>query len=351
MKKTVHSRLWIYFACIVFCLIVLTAFCLSLVVLLLNSLGWWNPDTRNPLMSIIILTGFSTLVGTGVAGFVGHRILQPIAHLRKNMRRVAEGDFSLQLEEQQRIEEVGQLYHDFNIMVKELNSIETLRNDFVSNVSHEFKTPLATIRGYVQLLQDPALPKAQRKEFLKRILEGTKQLSQLTENILKLSKLENQGLRMERAPFRLDEQIREVILFLQPQWEQNGLELDIELANITFWGSEELLYQVWLNLIDNAIKYNRPGGVIKVQLTQEQERVFLEVVDTGIGMSKDTQLRLFDKFFQGDTSRKAAGNGLGLVLAKKITELHGGQIAFNSREGSGTTFIIALPVHNEFTIT
>ena len=256
------------------------------------------------------------------------------------MSKVATGDFSIRMEEPSKVAEVQQLYKDFNVMVQELNSIETLRNDFVSSVSHEFKTPLATIQGYVQLLQAPDIPEEEKQVFLQRLIENITQLSQLTENILKLNKLENQSVKIEKHKFRLDEQIREVIVFLQPKWE--GLKLHIDLDTVFYEGNEEFLYQVWLNIMDNAIKYNQPDGKIEIRLTQNATDILLEVTDSGLGMNEETQNRIFEKFYQGDTSRQMAGNGLGLSLVKKILELHEGTIRYNSIPEIGTTAVISL---------
>lgn len=258
------------------------------------------------------------VVGTGISIFVGRRILHPISALGTNMSLVATGDFSIRMDEQQKVAEVQQLYKDFNVMVQELNSIETLRNDFVSSVSHEFKTPLATIQGYVQLLQAPNLSDEERQIFLYRIIESITQLSQLTENILKLNKLENQRIQLEKKEYRLDEQIREVIVFFQPKWEKEQLELDIELAAVNYTGNEEFLYQVWLNIMDNAIKYNQINGQIHIKLFETATEIVLEVTDSGVGMNEETRDRMFEKFYQGDTSRQISGNGLGLSLVKKF---------------------------------
>ena len=342
MKKKIFSQLWIYFALIVFLSILVTLACFVGLVYLLANQRSWTPTERPTLYPIMVLAGFSAVVGTGISAFVGRGILYPISELRKNMSQVAKGDFTIQMNEQQKVAEVQQLYQDFNVMVQELNSIETLRNDFVSNVSHEFKTPLSTIQGYVQLLQNPDLSGEERQVFLQRIIEGITQLSQLTENVLKLNKLENQHTLMEKKEFRLDEQIREVILFLQPKWEKEQLQLDIQLEKVKYFGNEELLYQVWLNIMDNAIKYNLPTGKISVKLAQTKEEVVLEVTDSGIGMNEGTVTKIFDKFYQGDTSHQNAGNGLGLSLVKKILELHQGRIDYSSIENVGTTVMIRL---------
>ncbi|WP_165005737.1 HAMP domain-containing sensor histidine kinase [Enterococcus sp. ZJ1668] len=341
MKKKIFSQLWIYFASIVFVSILVTLLCFLGFIFLLTQHS--IPASEKPTLSpLFVFAGFSMMVGTGISIFVGRRILQPISELRMNMSKVAKGDFSIRMDEQQKVEEVQQLYKDFNVMVHELSSIETLRNDFVSSVSHEFKTPLATIQGYVQLLQTPDISEEERQIFLQRMIESITQLTQLTDNVLKLNKLENQRIQLEKKEFRLDEQIREVIVFLQPKWEKENLEWHIELENINYTGNEEFLYQVWLNIMDNAIKYNRPNGEIQVRLTQNQEDILLEITDSGVGMNKETQQRIFEKFYQGDTSRQLAGNGLGLSLVKKIVELHDGHIDYSSIEGVGTTAMIRL---------
>ncbi|EOF57010.1 two-component system sensor histidine kinase [Enterococcus hirae EnGen0127] len=339
MKKKLYSQLWIYFASIVFVSILVTLLCFLGFIFLLSHQNV-TPSERPTLYPLFVFAFFSMIVGTVISGFVGHRILKPISELRKNMSKVATGDFSIRMEEPPKVAEVQQLYKDFNVMVQELNSIETLRNDFVSSVSHEFKTPLATIQGYVQLLQAPDIPEEEKQVFLQRLIENITQLSQLTENILKLNKLENQSVKIEKHKFRLDEQIREVIVFLQPKWE--GLKSHIDLDTVFYEGNEEFLYQVWLNIMDNAIKYNQPDGKIEIRLTQNATDILLEVTDSGVGMNEETQNRIFEKFYQGDTSRQMAGNGLGLSLVKKILELHEGTIRYNSIPEVGTTAVISL---------
>ena len=317
MKKKLFSQLWIYFASIVFISILVTLLCFLGFIFLLSrhSISPAESAGKPTLYPLFVFAGFSMVVGTGISIFVGRRILHPISALGTNMSLVATGDFSIRMDEQQKVAEVQQLYKDFNVMVQELNSIETLRNDFVSSVSHEFKTPLATIQGYVQLLQAPNLSDEERQIFLYRIIESITQLSQLTENILKLNKLENQRIQ---------------------------LELDIELAAVNYTGNEEFLYQVWLNIMDNAIKYNQINGQIHIKLFETATEIVLEVTDSGVGMNEETRDRMFEKFYQGDTSRQISGNGLGLSLVKKILELHDGRIDYSSIEGVGTTAMIRL---------
>ncbi|MFV0561188.1 MAG: sensor histidine kinase [Enterococcus sp.] len=338
MKK-IHLQLWIYFAGIVFALMMVS---ILITMFIWTKFRFSQPEPNHPIYSLLLFGCISSVIGTGIAGFVAQRILRPINRLRIQMSEVAKGDFTRHLDEKKAIYEVQQLYQDFNTMVTELNSIETLRNDFVSNVSHEFKTPLATIQGYVQLLQNESLDEEERSRFLQRILASTAQLSQLTENILKINKLENQGAKFEKKTYRLDEQIREVILFLQPKWEKLSIEWNIEMPLSLYNGNEELLYQVWLNVIDNAIKYSHEGGLIKIVLTELNESIDITIIDTGIGMTEETKKHSFDKFYQGDTSRQSAGNGLGLALTKKILTIIDGEITIETIEGQGTAVSIHL---------
>ncbi len=343
MRKKLFPQLWMYFVAITFLLMVIVLFVFVSLLVIVNHFRLLSPEREGHLFPFYFIIFLSLVIGAALSVFVGKRILQPIGDLRQAMSSVAKGDFTVQLKEQQQMEDVAELYHDFNLMVKELSSIETLRNDFVSTVSHEFKTPIATIKGYVQLLQNDALPLEERQIYLERMLDGTQQLTHLTDNILKLSKLENQGLGLDFQTFRLDEQIREVILFLQPKWEQLNLILDLSLPRTSYYGNEEFLYQVWLNLMDNAIKYSQKNGRIQVTLTSQPTGDLITLSDEGAGMTPEVISRIFDKFYQGDTSRKTKGNGLGLALAKQIVQLHAGTIKVKSTPNKGSKFIIFLP--------
>lgn len=196
------------------------------------------------------------------------KILLPINRLREATKEVAKGNFNVQLYENIKIEEFREMAKDFNKMVQELQGIETLRTDFVTNVSHEFKTPITAIEGYAALLQNSDLPAEEREEYAGKIISSTRQLSMLTNNILKLSKLENQEIIIEKTEFSLDEQIRQALLLLEPQWSGKQLDLEIQLAETGFYGSEELLMQVWINILGNAVKFSREYGNLSVTLTE-----------------------------------------------------------------------------------
>lgn len=284
----------------------------------------------------------STLIATIISGIASKRILRPIRTLSKATEEVAKGNFSVKIGIPKDYE-FALLAKNFNKMVHELSSIETLRNDFVSNVSHEIKTPIASIQGFAKLIQDKNLNDDERSEFTDIIISESSRLSKLTSNILKLSKLENQEVITGKAEFALDEQIRCAILIMEPEWSEKGIDLDIDLDKVSIIGNEDLLQQVWLNIIGNAIKFTEKGGTIGIKLMDLQDKIVIKVSDNGVGMNEETQRHIFDKFYQGDKSHLSKGNGLGLSLVKRIIELCDGEIKVRSKLYYGTTFTIGLP--------
>ena len=285
----------------------------------------------------------SVIVGGAVAHYLGKWLFNPIVKLGEAMRQVAGGNFDVRLDERSRFREIREINKNFNIMAKELGATEILQTDFVTNVSHEFKTPITAIEGYAMLLQDRDLTEGERADCAQRILDSAGRLSALVSNILLLSKLEQQTASVEKSPFRLDEQIRQVMVELEPLWEPKELELELELPPLRYEGSESLLYHVWSNLLSNAVKFSPQGGALTVTLAEDEGTVVFSVTDRGPGMSADVQRHIFDKFYQGDPSRRQEGNGLGLPLARRITELCGGGIAVSSAPGRGSTFEVTLP--------
>ena len=262
---------------------------------------------------------------SGSASFlVGRRVLAPMVKLSKASREVARGNYSITVEDPSKLEEVQTTLRNFNALVREMNRINNVTNDFVSSVSHEFKTPLTAIEGYAMLLQDTGLTQAERDEYLDKILYNTHRLSTLVGNILMLSKLENQSLSDQRSTFRLDEQLRQAVVMLEPQWEEKSLSFRAELDA-------------------NAIKFSEPGQELSLRLLDQTECAVVSVTDHGCGMTPEVQARIFEKFYQGDSSRKAMGNGLGLPLVKRIVELSDGVIEVDSAPGQGSTFRVILP--------
>lgn len=266
----------------------------------------------------------------------------PVRNLIVSLNQVAAGNFQVRLSEDVTWSDIREMNINFNRMVRELDSIELLKLDFIQNVSHEIKTPLAAIEGYATLLSSSSHLKEQQ-EYSSRILESSRQLTALTENILKLSKLENQQIAPEKHRFSLDEQLRRCILSMEPLWSEKNICLDIDLPEIFYYGNEDLLVQVWGNLFSNAVKFTSENGTIAVWLAEHDESVQIVFSDTGIGMSKEVKRHIFDKFYQGDASRSSCGSGLGLALVKRILILCGGRIEVDSHPGEGSCFTVWLP--------
>ena len=283
------------------------------------------------------------MVGGGLTQFMGRVFFEPINKLGDAMNRVAEGDFSVSLEEKNSSPEIANIYDKFNLMVKELNATEVLQTDFVSNVSHEFKTPINAIEGYATLLQDgEGLSPDEQEQYVDKILFNTQRLSSLVGNILLLSRIDNQAIPHKGAPFRLDEQIRQAIVLLEPEWVKKDIEFDVEMEDITIEGNENILFHVWNNLIGNAIKFDPPNGLINIKLHKKGDKAVFQIEDSGPGISDEGLKHIFDKFYQEDSSHKQEGNGLGLALAGRIVSLHGGSISATNLPGGGCRFTVEL---------
>lgn len=289
----------------------------------------------------------SIVLGGIMAVFFSKKLLAPIIQLSESMGKVAEGDFTIRLETKSMIKEIKDLYANFNVMVTELNATEVLQNDFVSNVSHEFKTPISAIEGYAMLLQGDAEVTGEQEEYTEKILYNTKRLSSLVRNILLLSKVDNHIIPSKSEKYCLDEQIRQAIVALETKWMEKNLEFDVEMEQIYFVGNEALLYHVWSNLIDNAIKFNIEEGCIKIRLISSEQKILFTIQDKGPGISENEKKRIFDKFYQADSSHKDEGNGLGLALVKQIVNLHKGTIAVENAADGGCKFTIILPILNK----
>ena len=307
----------------------------------LNLLRPFEPAIWLTLIGFIIAAAVISMTLTILAS---RRIFRPVHTLALALNEVASGNFRIQLNETGEETAIREMNRNFNKMVRELNSIELVQSDFIQNVSHEFKTPLAAMEGYASLLISSPIPEEQ-KDYARRILESSRQLSALTSNILKLSKLENQQIVSEKTSFSLDEQLRQVILTMEPLWGEKDLNLELELPEVKYTGNEDLIGQVWINLLSNAIKFTPAGGVICVVLRESEDSVTVIFRDTGIGMTEDVKAHIFEKFYQGDKSRSSRGNGLGLALVKKILSLCGGEILVESAPGCGSEFTVRLPKH------
>ncbi|MDY5083831.1 MAG: HAMP domain-containing sensor histidine kinase [Candidatus Limivicinus sp.] len=315
-----------------------TALAMFIVWLLNRRFGVWlgMPYTIRVLL-ISILSGAAIAVG------LSKIFVSPMMKLGDAMRKVAGGDFTVRLDCTSKIRDVREVYGSFNTMVKELGNTETLQTDFVSNVSHEFKTPINAIEGYASLLQDSQLTDEQKNAYIDKIIFNTRRLSDLVGNILLLSKVNNQTISLKASTFRLDEQVRQSILALESKWEKKEIEFDIDLDEIEYTGYENLLSHVWLNLIDNAVKFSPQNGQIRIRLKQLAGSVTFSIWDNGLPIPEADIGRIFNKFYQGDNSHASEGNGLGLALVRKIVAAAHGTINVTSSEDAGTEFVVALP--------
>ncbi|GHV27952.1 two-component sensor histidine kinase [Clostridia bacterium] len=259
------------------------------------------------------------------------------------LKNISQGNFDVLIEQNER-GRFDELAVQINEMAKELGSMEHMRQDFISNISHEFQSPLTSIGGYVALLRKDGATQ-QQVEYATIIEEESKRLSKLADNLLLLSKLETDDAPLEEAPYRLDRQLENVVLLLEPQWSAKHIEPETDLHKVEFSGNEDLLKQVWINLLVNAIKFTPESGEITVSVKMNGENIECRISDNGIGIAAADQMRIFERFYKVDKARDRSlgGNGLGLSLVKKIVELHGGSITVNSTPGKGTTFIVILP--------
>lgn len=294
------------------------------------------------LIEVIILATFCTIFD-----WIRRKIMvdRPTKKILEATEKIAEGDFSVRLKikhEYGKYNEYDLIMANLNKMAIELEKNEVLKTDFISNVSHEIKTPLAVIQNYAMLLEDESLDSETRKTYSKTLIGASKRITDLITNILKLNKLENQEIQEKHEAFNLTDSLAESVVAFESIIEDKNIELNCDFDEVSVFSSKSLLEIVWNNLISNAIKFTPNGGKIDVLLKQKDKNVEVSVKDTGLGMTSEVGARIFEKFYQGDTSHASAGNGLGLALVKKVIDILGGEILVQSEIGKGSTFTILL---------
>lgn len=314
---------------------IVVAYALDLLFNRVIPLGWTVP-LELELICVCLL------IGILITSLLSRYFFNPIKKLRIAMDQVAEGDFSVRLEETSTSREIMEIYTGFNLMAHELNATEILQTNFVSDVSHEFKTPINAIEGYSTLLQDSENLDEHQKEYIDKILFNTQRLSTLVGSILLLSKLENQQIPTNQTRFRLDEQVRQSIVLLEPAWTAKQIDLDVELDRESYLGNEQMLHHVWDNLISNAIKFSPEGSTVRIRLSRKDDALIFTVEDQGPGLSEEAQKHIFDKFYQVDSSHKQEGNGLGLALVKRILSIEKGHIHVENLPECGSRFTVIL---------
>ncbi|ASA22445.1 sensor histidine kinase [Paenibacillus donghaensis] len=271
-------------------------------------------------------------------------LIRPIKQLTQATRRIAAGDFNVKLNIKQK-GELGTLARSFEQMMYDLQQLEQMRREFVTNVSHEVQSPLTSISGYAIALKQVDIAENERNRYLDIIIAEAARMSKMSDSLLKLSLLESQSQQLRLVKFGLDEQIRRVIVAIQPQWSARNIRFELNLKAVSLTADHDLLNQVWTNILGNSIKFSKDGGVIDVSITQDIRNVTVRISDTGIGISLEDQKRIFERFFKADRShsRKFEGSGMGLAIVKQIVLLHQGEIRVESEPGRGTSVIVTLP--------
>lgn len=355
MKKQEHQNrvaLTLLFTALVLAFMLVTLLIVGLAIyflIQLEILTGPNHTVPSAARIIIIFVVANLVLGAGMTFFFGKIPMKPVNKLINQMNRLAAGDYKARLDYGDFLSKhptIVELTDSFNRMASELQSTEMLRSDFINNFSHEFKTPIVSITGFAKLLRKGNLPEEKKEEYLRIIETESLRLSQMATNVLNLTKVENQTILTDITEFNLSEQIRSCILVLSEKWEQKEIEYIIDFDEYNIRANEDLLKQVWINLLGNAVKFSPTGGMIEVKITEQEDTMTVSIMNTGSEIAPEHQKKIFNKFYQADESHSSEGNGIGLAIVKLITELHDGTVSVSSGNGS-TTFTVVLPkIHN-----
>ena len=348
-ERTSRHALTLLFAGVVFLILIAVSLVIFGLMLLLQKTGAIAELAENVFSNTtllaIFLAGISLIVGAGLTLFLSRILMRPMNQIIEAMHRVAAGDYHTRLDLNRPLSHhptIRLLQESFNTMSEELERTEILRSDFINNFSHEFKTPIVSIAGFAKLLKRDTLSEAQKKEYLDIIEEESLRLSAMATNVLNLTKVENQVILTDVTSYNLSEQLRSCVLLLEKEWASKGLDWALDYPEVSISANEELLREVWINLLDNAIKFGDPGSTVSVELVEASDSVTVSIADTGSVIPPDRIVHVFRKFYQADESHASKGNGIGLALVKAIVDLHGGTIAVTSSE-QATVFSVTLP--------
>ena len=325
----------------VFLCILLSSLFVVLLNLFISWLGVKIPPARMTLQ-LLISFGVSCILGAFLASIYSRSVSKSYNNFKTALNEVANGNFNIEFVEEDDFF-MSQIADDFNATVKQLRGLEIMRSEFITNLSHELKTPITSINGFSELLLADGVTEEERKEYAQIIYNESNRLLKLAKNTLLLSKLEGQTIITEKSLFSLDETIESAVMLLDKEITAKNINLVTNIEKTTYYWDATLISQVAINIISNAVKYTPEGGNIWVELHSNDGYVFFSVKDTGIGMNETTRSKIFDRYYQGDSSHKTEGNGLGLAIVKKIIDLCGGKIDVGSKEGEGTYFMITLP--------
>lgn len=344
-RKAKKFQLTLLFAAIVFIIFLLTILFVFTGIFVLQKLGIHILDEASRI-PVFLFAAASLSVGTVLALIAGKYILKPIRTVGQAADEIAGGNYSVRIS-LKGPDEFTQLGNSFNHMAEELNSVELLRTDFVNNFSHEFKTPIVSIRGFAKILKRDDLTDAERNEYLNIIIDESERLTELATNVLSLTKLEQQSILTDTRQCNITEQIRLAAAMMYSKWPQKDVSFDFDCGERYVYGNEELLKQVWINMLDNAVKFSPDHSSVKISIIERITSTTVSIGNNSSPISKDSSAHIFDKFYQGDTSHTEKGNGLGLAIVKRIVELHNGTIQLVPGSGKSTVFEITLPAKDQ----
>lgn len=346
-ERKQRLALTILFASIVFSFIIVTMLIAGVVIIFLVHKGVLAPGNELPRVDHLIINIIlvSVLLGSVLTAVTSRIPLKPVNSFINAMNRLASGDYKTRLNFGRLFDRhptALELMESFNHMAEELEKTEMLRSDFINNFSHEFKTPIVSIAGFAKLLKHGNLTESQKADYINIIEEESLRLAAMATNVLNLTKIENQTILTEASEFNISEQIRNCVLLLENKWSKKNIELDLAFDEYSVYANEELLKEVWINLLDNAIKYSDKDGTVRIHITEIESRLLVSISDTGEEIPEEARELIFRKFFQVDESHSSIGNGIGLAIVKKIVELHGGDITVSSGNRK-TVFTVSLP--------
>ena len=329
-------------------IVTLCAACfISLIIVFGSFFLFYNGHITHMVMgtTMLVSCGFAMLIGSSALWYISKFVTDPVLKISEGVKKVAQGDFSMEIMHKNQ-DEIGGLVVNFNKMVRELQGMDYMRKNFISNVSHEVKTPIAAITGFTEMLIDGGLTKEEKNDYLLYIYNESIRLSRLCDNMMKMSQLDHQAILLDRRVFDVDEQIRKCIILLDEKWNEKNIDYELDLQKCKVTSDYDLLYQLWVNLIDNAIKFSEPGSKIFISAINDfnNNKIIVKIKDVGIGITEEKLHKIFEKFYQCEESHKKQGAGLGLSIVKRIVELVGGEILCNSKENEGCEFIISISI-------
>lgn len=348
-KRKPRLALTLLYSFIVFCILLITVLVSGAVLYILLHFGILVEENMSDDKHIIFYMGtISLLIGSALTMITSELPLKPLNRVITQLKRLTKGDFKTRLQFGAPLNKhptIAELSDSFNIMAEELENTEMLRSDFINNFSHEFKTPIVSIAGFAKLIKRGNLSEEQKLEYLDIIEEESMRLADMATNVLNLTKVENQIILTDVSVFNLSEQIRSSVLLLENRWSKKNIEFSLEFEEYSIEANEELLKQVWINLVDNAVKFSQDYGLVVIKIAEEGDIYKISIANSGLEIPQESMKKIFNKFYQADESHASEGNGVGLAIVKRVTELHKGYVSVTS-EHEITTFTVTLPKGN-----